>query len=107
MSPDADRIPVAGGHGGKRRPGCHEPAAAARGMGAVACRNSHYLRIYMGHLRHKLEDDPAQPRYLLTETAVGYRLFLRRSRLQLKRYRLSIGTERLSGHVDRYCLFSF
>ncbi|WP_028104516.1 two-component system response regulator KdpE [Pseudoduganella violaceinigra] len=38
--------------------------------------NSHYLRIYMGHLRHKLEDDPAQPQYLLTETAVGYRLQL-------------------------------
>jgi two-component system KDP operon response regulator KdpE len=38
--------------------------------------NGHYLRIYMGHLRHKLEDDPAQPRYLLTETAVGYRLQL-------------------------------
>ncbi len=36
--------------------------------------NGHYLRIYMGHLRHKLEDDPAQPRYLLTETGVGYRL---------------------------------
>lgn len=36
--------------------------------------NSHYLRIYMGHLRHKLEDDPAQPQYLVTETAVGYRL---------------------------------
>ncbi|MES2612247.1 MAG: two-component system response regulator KdpE [Pseudomonadota bacterium] len=35
---------------------------------------SHYLRIYMGHLRQKLEADPAQPRYLLTETAVGYRL---------------------------------
>jgi two-component system, OmpR family, KDP operon response regulator KdpE len=35
---------------------------------------SHYLRIYMGHLRHKLEADPAQPRHLLTETAVGYRL---------------------------------
>ena len=35
---------------------------------------SHYLRIYMGHLRHKLERDPAQPRHLLTETAVGYRL---------------------------------
>ena len=30
---------------------------------------SHYLRIYMGHLRHKLEADPAQPRHLLTETA--------------------------------------
>ena len=35
---------------------------------------SHYLRIYMGHLRQKLETEPAQPRYLLTETAVGYRL---------------------------------
>lgn len=38
--------------------------------------SGHYLRIYMGHLRQKLEDDPAQPRYLLTETAVGYRLLL-------------------------------
>jgi two-component system KDP operon response regulator KdpE len=35
---------------------------------------SHYLRIYMGHLRQKLEVDPAQPQHLLTETAVGYRL---------------------------------
>ena len=35
---------------------------------------SHYLRIYMGNLRQKLEVDPAQPQYLLTETAVGYRL---------------------------------
>jgi two-component system, OmpR family, KDP operon response regulator KdpE len=35
---------------------------------------SHYLRIYMGHLRQKLEIDPTQPRHLLTETAVGYRL---------------------------------
>jgi two-component system KDP operon response regulator KdpE len=38
--------------------------------------NAHYLRIYMGHLRHKLEDDPAQPRYMITETGVGYRLQL-------------------------------
>ena len=38
--------------------------------------SGHYLRIYMGHLRHKLEDDPAQPRHLLTETGVGYRLWL-------------------------------
>jgi two-component system, OmpR family, KDP operon response regulator KdpE len=36
--------------------------------------HSHYLRIYMGHLRQKLEDEPAQPKYILTETAVGYRL---------------------------------
>ncbi len=28
--------------------------------------SSHYLRIYVGHLRHKLEDDPAQPRHFLT-----------------------------------------
>jgi len=37
---------------------------------------SHYLRIYMGHLRHKLEADPAQPRHLLTEISVGYRLMV-------------------------------
>ena len=35
---------------------------------------SHYLRIYMGHLRQKLEVDATQPQHLLTETAVGYRL---------------------------------
>jgi two-component system KDP operon response regulator KdpE len=37
---------------------------------------NHYLRIYMGHLRQKLEADPAQPKHLLTETAVGYRLWV-------------------------------
>jgi len=37
---------------------------------------SHYLRIYMGHLRQKLEVDPAQPQHLLTETGVGYRLLV-------------------------------
>jgi two-component system KDP operon response regulator KdpE len=36
--------------------------------------HSHYLRIYMGHLRQKLETDPARPRHLITETGVGYRL---------------------------------
>ncbi len=36
--------------------------------------HAHYLRIYMGQLRHKLELVPAKPRYLLTETGVGYRL---------------------------------
>jgi len=38
--------------------------------------SGHYLRIYMGHLRQKLEIDPAQPCYFLTETGVGYRLLL-------------------------------
>ncbi len=36
--------------------------------------HSHYLRIYMAQLRKKLEEDPAQPRFLLTEAGVGYRL---------------------------------
>jgi two-component system KDP operon response regulator KdpE len=34
----------------------------------------HYLRVFMANLRRKLEDDPARPRYLLTEQGVGYRL---------------------------------
>lgn len=38
--------------------------------------SSHYLHVYMRHLRQKLEVEPAQPRYLLTETAIGYRLLL-------------------------------
>lgn len=36
--------------------------------------HNHYLRVFMGSLRHKLEDDPAQPKMLVTETGVGYRL---------------------------------
>lgn len=35
--------------------------------------SGHYLRIYISHLRHKLEADPAQPQHFLTETGVGYR----------------------------------
>jgi two-component system KDP operon response regulator KdpE len=35
---------------------------------------AHYLRVYMGQLRHKLEADPTRPRYLITEPGVGYRL---------------------------------
>jgi len=34
----------------------------------------HYLRLYMGQLRAKIERKPAEPRHLLTETGVGYRL---------------------------------
>jgi two-component system KDP operon response regulator KdpE len=34
----------------------------------------HYLWVYMSQLRHKLELEPARPRYLLTESGVGYRL---------------------------------
>jgi two-component system KDP operon response regulator KdpE len=35
---------------------------------------THYLRVYVGQLRQKLEPDPALPRYLVTEPGVGYRL---------------------------------
>ena len=35
---------------------------------------THYLRVYMGNLRRKLEDDPSRPAHLITETGVGYRL---------------------------------
>ena len=44
------------------------------GPGAV--HETHYLRVYIGQLRQKIEPDPAQPRYLLTEPGVGYRLRL-------------------------------
>jgi two-component system KDP operon response regulator KdpE len=35
---------------------------------------SHYLHVYISQLRHKIEPDPARPRYLLTESGAGYRL---------------------------------
>jgi len=41
--------------------------------GAAHVESPHYLRIYMRALRHKIETDPARPRYLLTEVGVGYR----------------------------------
>jgi two-component system KDP operon response regulator KdpE len=41
--------------------------------GPNAVEQGHYLRIYMARLRHKLERDPTRPRYLITETGVGYR----------------------------------
>ena len=42
--------------------------------GPNAAGRDHYLRIYMGNLRQKLEADPAQPQHLLTELGVCYRL---------------------------------
>lgn len=45
--------------------------------GAEHLHDQHYLRIYMGQLRHKLEANPARPYYLLTEVGVGYRLACR------------------------------
>lgn len=42
--------------------------------GQAYAEEHHYLRVYMGQLRHKLEDDPARPKFLITEPGVGYRL---------------------------------
>lgn len=42
--------------------------------GAEFTTHTHYLRLYMGQLRAKLEAEPAEPRWLLTEPGVGYRL---------------------------------
>lgn len=44
--------------------------------GPNSVEHGHYLRIYMGHLRRKLETDPARPQHLLTETGVGYRFIV-------------------------------
>jgi two-component system KDP operon response regulator KdpE len=41
--------------------------------GPAYVEHHHYLRIYMGHLRQKLETDPVRPKYLITETGIGYR----------------------------------
>jgi two-component system, OmpR family, KDP operon response regulator KdpE len=42
--------------------------------GANAEDNTHYLRVYMTHLRQKLEEDPRAPKFLKTDAGIGYRL---------------------------------
>ena len=42
--------------------------------GPTHVEDSHYLRVVVGHLRQKLGDDPAAPRFIVTEAGVGYRL---------------------------------
>jgi len=42
--------------------------------GPAYTKETQYLRVYIGQLRHKFEEDPANPRYFLTEPGVGYRL---------------------------------
>lgn len=41
--------------------------------GPAHVEDSHYVRVYMTHLRKKIEDDPSQPKHILTEAGVGYR----------------------------------
>jgi two-component system KDP operon response regulator KdpE len=42
--------------------------------GPTHSQSTHYLRVYMGNLRHKLEEDSSRPKHIVTETGVGYRL---------------------------------
>jgi two-component system, OmpR family, KDP operon response regulator KdpE len=44
--------------------------------GISAIEHTHYLRIYIAQLRHKLETDPSQPQMIITEPGVGYRMNL-------------------------------
>ena len=50
------------------------PAILREVWGPAYGTESHYLHVYVSQLRRKLEDDPARPRYLLTEAGAGYRL---------------------------------
>jgi two-component system, OmpR family, KDP operon response regulator KdpE len=42
--------------------------------GPQQVRETHYLRVFMASIRRKIEADPAQPKYLITEQGVGYRM---------------------------------
>jgi len=42
--------------------------------GISAIEHTHYLRIYIAQLRHKLEQDPSRPKMIITEPGVGYRM---------------------------------
>jgi two-component system, OmpR family, KDP operon response regulator KdpE len=45
-----------------------------RAWGGYAAENARQLRVYINYLRRKLEDDPAVPKWIVTEPGVGYRL---------------------------------
>ena len=36
--------------------------------------DTHYIRVYIGQLRRKIEENPTQPRYITTESGIGYRM---------------------------------
>ncbi|HEV2979468.1 MAG TPA: two-component system response regulator KdpE [Casimicrobiaceae bacterium] len=55
---------------------CTHRQLLAEVWGPSHVEHGHYLRIYMAQLRHKLELDPTNPRFLRTEAGVGYRLLV-------------------------------
>jgi two-component system KDP operon response regulator KdpE len=56
-----------------------ETALLRRVWGSTYAREHHYVHVYMARLRKKLEADPARPRFIRTETGIGYRLMERES----------------------------
>jgi len=42
--------------------------------GSTYNEDTHYIRVYIGQLRRKIEENPTRPRYIITESGVGYRL---------------------------------
>lgn len=44
--------------------------------GPTHAEDSHYVRVYMGHLRKKIEEDPSRPKHILTEAGIGYRFVM-------------------------------
>ena len=55
---------------------CTHRQLLAEVWGPSHVEHGHYLRIYMAQLRHKLETDSTNPRFLRTEAGVGYRLLI-------------------------------
>ena len=74
-APHPDRVPPhRRARPARRARSSRTASCSARCGGRTRVEDTPYLRVYMAQLRHKLEDDPARPKHLLTETGVGYRL---------------------------------
>lgn len=71
---EPDRIPAAGRARASRGRLLTHDRLLSEVWGAAHGKDAHYLRVYVGHLRRKLECDPRRPAYIVTETGVGYRL---------------------------------
>ena len=65
--------PVHGPHDGHDVPVDIRKILAVFPSRVVYCDETHYLRLYVNYLRKKLEANPSDPKYILTERGVGYR----------------------------------
>ncbi|HET7724638.1 MAG TPA: winged helix-turn-helix domain-containing protein [Propionibacteriaceae bacterium] len=70
--PECSPEPLPSVNSGSRL-GARRPTRTHRGVGPASATQTHLLRIHVGHLRHKLEDDPANPRHVVTVNGLGYR----------------------------------